>query len=104
MSLQANCHGWMSRCLMIAKEASRHDLHHDLGAVMCRIERDAAKERGLEPGCAYRLLRLASSARIHGHAQLARQTYELASEVIREERDPSPDWITMCEEEGWPVD
>ena len=92
---------WHERARNIMAIAYSLDLPHDISTVCQRLYRDANRT-GLEAGCAYRLIRLASAARQYNHHDLAFRAYRLASEVIQVEPLPDPDWETMCKEENWP--
>ena len=78
------------------------DLPNDISTVCQRLYH-CANRKGLEAGCAYRLIRLASVARQYDHNELAFQAYKLASELIQVEISPDPDWETMCKENNWSV-
>lgn len=92
---------WHKRARNIMAIAYSLDLPNDISTVCQRLYRDANRT-GLEAGCAYRLIRLASVARQYNRNDLAFQAYKLASEIIQVELSPDPDWETMCKEEKWP--
>lgn len=94
-------HYWSERARNIMVIAYSLDLPNDISTVCQRLYRDA-NCTGLEAGCAYRLIRLASTARQYNRNELAFQSYKLASELIQVEFSPNPNWETMCKEEKWP--
>lgn len=93
---------WHERARNIMAIAYSLDLPNDISTVCQRLYRDANRT-GLEAGCAYRLIRLASVARQYDYNELAFQAYKLASELIQVELSPDPDWETMCKENNCQV-
>lgn len=90
---------WSIRIRDLISECSANGFStFDLYTVFYRIEREKEKERTLEAGCAYRVMRLAVDVRTQGHMVLAAALYDLARELISHECSPSPRWLTMCRE------
>jgi len=71
-----------------------------------RISRVAWENRTIEPGAAYRVIRVAAEYRktADHNPEIVEALYKVARWSICHEDGPSPGWVTMLAEEGFPPD
>lgn len=102
---------WCERIYAVADGINRierrnglpHTDFGDLGAACNRIARDTDWKKTIEGGAAWRIMRTAYRIR-KDYVVEAGILVQVAKEVIQHENIPSPKWLTMCDELGFPAE